>query len=303
MDLKFDRFIPPGFRDTFLAHVLINRAKAENPKIKANPILAIAGPSGVGKTSNSYALAKALGCEVYSVQGSDLVAQLEGQGTEMLVKALRDAADDTTSLMPLVLIDDADLGGLGHNPNITGTVNGEAVKGCVMAWADNPNEVKVDDGRSPQRIIPLRRPACMIMTTNRLDNLYPPMLGNQRANVMTFAPHGQDLQHVLAGLFPKLSAQNVRLLMTRFPDQPVSFFASLKAAVATRAAVEQAYQFDGDWASANWTEFGALLEELSEGASYEDLLAEGEKIASQSRDANFVHTPKPTRISKTEDAA
>lgn len=303
MKLKLDRHIPQDFEREFIAHVLMTRAKAENPKIKANSILAIAGPSGVGKTSNTYALAKALDCTVYPVQGSDLVAQLEGQGTELLVKALRKAAEDTDSLMPIVLIDDGDLGGLGSNPNVTGTVNGEAVKGFVMAWADDPSAIKVDDGRSPVRRVPLQRQACIVITTNRLDYLHPPMLGMQRANVMTLNPQGVDLQHVLAGIFPKLGLLQAGWLMKRFPEQPISFFVSLKAAIAKNVALEQAAKFQGDLHTADWTKFSVDLEQVSEGASFRDIVAEGDKIAAQSRDANFIKRPKSTHETAENDGA
>lgn len=297
MELNLNRHIPKDFVDTVTAHLLMCRAKSENPRIKANSILAIAGPSGAGKTTNTYAIAEALGCQVYPVQGSDLVAQLEGQGTELLVKALRDAAADTESLMPIVFIDDGDLGGLGTNPNITGTVNGEAIKGFVMAWADNPSQIKIDDGKSPQRIISLPRHACMIITTNRLDHLHPPMLGQQRANVMTFDPQGSDLQNVLAGIFPNLGKRKAGLLMKRFPDQPISFFVSLKAGIAKNVALEQASRYRGSLNTVDWSKYSLVLERISEDASYKDLVAEGEKIAAQSRDANFIQKPKP----KTEE--
>lgn len=301
MKMKLDRHIPDDFQRAFIGHLLINRAKEANPRIKANPILAIGGPSGVGKTSNTYALAAAMGCKVYPVQGSDLVAQLEGQGTELLIKALKDAASDETSLMPIVLVDDGDLGGLGCNPNISGTVNGEAIKGFVMGWADNPHAIKIDDGKSPQRIIALQRAACMIITTNRLDHLHPPMLGNQRANVLNFVPEGKDMQNVLAGLFPKLGIADAGKLMARFPDQPISFFASLKAAVATRVTLEQAEKFDGALSSVDWNRFSHQLERVSEGASLKALVAEGETITAQARDANFVRPALPAL--HTPDAA
>lgn len=294
MELQIDRYIPPGFEDEFVAHIMTNIAKAERPSLTANPILAIAGPAGTGKTSNSYAIAEAMGCKVYPVQGKDLVAQLEGQASALIIKALLDASKDETSLIPIVFLDDADLGGLGTSPNVTGTVNGEAVKGCVMGWADNPKTVTVDDGDAPPRAIPLRRRACMVLTTNRLDHLHEPMLREGRSSVVELDPQGRDLQNVIAGIFPNLGLRLAGNLMRKFPNQRISFFASLKGAVAKRNAVEQAKAHRGSLRSINWKAFADHLERVSEGASYQDLVTEGEKIAAQSRDANFVKKAKPT---------
>ena len=220
------------------------------------------------------------------------MAQLEGQGSALLVKALQDASKDDASFIPVVLVDDADLGGLGTSPNVTGTVNGEAVKGSVMAWADNPKVVTVDNGDAPPRVISLRRQPCMVMTTNRLDHLHAPMLREGRSSVITLNPRGRDLQHVVAGIYPNLGLRLAGFLLRKFPDQPISFFVSLKGAVAKRIAVEQAEKYQGSLRSADWKAFSNHLERVSEGASYQDLVAEGEKIAAQSRDANFVKATK-----------
>lgn len=288
MQLQLDRYIPPDFKRDFIGHVVFNRLKAENPRLQAEPILAIAGPAGSGKTSNSYALAEAMGCKVYPVQGKDLVAQLEGQGAALLIQALQDAANDTESFMPVVLVDDADLGGLGSSPNVTGTVNGEAVKGCVMAWADNPNIVTVDNGDGPPRSIHLRRAPCMVMTSNRLDHLHQPMLREGRASVVTLDPRGEDLRQVLAGIYPKLGLRKAGHLMRKFPDQSIAFFVGLKAAVAKRTAVQQVEAYKGSLQQADLKLFSDYLLRVAEGASYQSLIDEGMRITSQSRDANFV---------------
>ena len=288
MELRLKRYIPQDFQREFIAHLAFNRAKAENPALHADPILAIGGPAGSGKTSNTYALAEAMDCQVYSVQGKDLVAQLEGQGSALLVKALQDAAKDTQSFMPIVLVDDADLGGLGSSPNVTGTVNGEAVKGCVMGWADNPAVVTVDNGDAPPRQIRLPRRVCMVMTTNRLDHLHPPMLRTGRAHVVALDPQDEDLKHVIAGIYPKLGLRNAGNLMRKFPDQSISFFVNLKAAVAKRAAVKQIEAYRGPLRGADWKLFSDFLLNAAEGAKYQALVDEGMKILGQSRRENFV---------------
>ncbi|MEM6912807.1 MAG: AAA family ATPase [Pseudomonadota bacterium] len=292
MKLNLNRKIPKEFQDDFIAHVLINRAKAIVPKIPANPILTIAGSAGTGKTSNTYALCDALDCQVYPVQGKDLVAQLEGQGSALLVSALQEASRDEESLMPVVLVDDADLGGLGVSENVTGTVNGEAVKGCVMGWADNPNAITVIDGDNPPRRIRLKRAPCMVMTTNRLDHMHPPILREGRSTVIELDPQGRELQEVIAGIYPNLGMRLAGNLMRKFPNQPIAFFVSLKGALAKKIALEHAEKYNGSLHKADWEPFAYYLARVSEGASYQDLVAEGEKIAAHDRGANYIKPRK-----------
>lgn len=292
MKLNLDRTIPKSFQDDFIAHILINRAKEENPGVTANPILAIAGSPGTGKTSNTYALCEAIGCRVQTVHGKDLVAQLEGQGSALLVDALRDASKDEESLVPVVLLDDAEKGGLGENEKVTGTVNGEAAKGCVMAWADNPNVVTIDDGDSAPRRIHLKRRPCMILTTNRLDHLYEPMRREGRCTVLEFDPKGRELQEIIAGIYPNLGMRLAGNLMRKFPGQTASFFVSLKGALAKKVALEQAANYSGSLHKADWKAFADYLARISEGASYQDLVAVGEKIAAVDREASYIKPRK-----------
>lgn len=295
MGFKLERHVPPNLKWDFVAHIILNRMMEELPELKCDRILAIAGPPGTGKTSNTYALAEALQCNVYSVQGKDLVGQLEGASAGPLVDALKKAGNDTESFVPIVLIDDIDTGGLAHNPNISGTISSEALKGCLMGWADNPVSVTVDDGMSAPRIVTLRRPPAMVVTTNRLDHIYPPILRPGRSRIVILDPKGEELREVLKSIFPHLSGLSVWNLHRRFQDQSIAFFVALKAEIAKEMIIRWASTHAGSLRSGDWKSRALQLQTISNGASYQDLVAVGEKLLTQARNTNFVSQTGPVQ--------
>jgi len=293
MGLKLDRHVPSEFKWEFVSHLVLNRMMEELPELKCEKILAVAGPPGTGKTSNTYALAEALESKVYSVQGKDLVGQLEGASAAPLVNALKKAGNDSESFVPIVLIDDIDTGGLAHDPNISGTISSEALKGCLMGWADNPVTVTVDDGMSAPRRITLRRPPAMVATTNRLTHIYPPILRSGRSRIVVLDPKGQELREILKGIFPHLSGLSVWNLHRKFPEQPIAFFVALKAEIAKETVIHWASAHMGSLCSGDWKSRALQLQKISNGASYQDLVSVGERLAAQSRNTNFVSQTKP----------
>lgn len=290
MGLKLNRHVPSNLKNEFVAHVILNRMMEESPELKCEKILFIAGPPGTGKTSNTYALAEAMECNVHSVQGKDLVGQLEGASAAPLVDALKRAGNDTESFIPLVLIDDIDTGGLAHNPDISGTTSSEALKGCLMGWADSPKTVTVDDGMSSPRKVALPRPPAMVATTNRPDHVYPPILRPGRSKVITLDPREEDLRETLKVIFPHLQGLLVWNLQRKFQDQSIAFFVALKAEVAKETVIRWADMRCGSLRSEDWKLRARQFLSLSNGASYQELVAVGEKLLIQARNANFVRS-------------
>ncbi|WP_298987435.1 AAA family ATPase [uncultured Roseibium sp.] len=287
------RYTPPDFEKAVKSHIILWKSRETNPALEVPPIMVVAGSTGTGKTTGIAHICAQMGAPLYPVEGKNLVASTEGQATAPLVNELIKAANDPTALVPCVLIDDADLGGLGTSPNITGTVNGEAVKGCVMTWADKPDSILVEQLNRAPSIIPLKRSACMFMTTNRLDHLHPPMIRAGRATIFVLDPQGEELERTVAGIFPQLTLRQAQQLVRRFSGQPVAFFPDIKAELAKDAALQCADHYNGDLQGADWSGVGDFILKHSNGASYQDLVAAGDKLAGTSRDTNFITPQKP----------
>ena len=289
------RYTPPEFEKAVKSHIILWKCREANPALKVPPIMVIAGPTGTGKTSGIAHICAQMGAPLYEVQGKDLMASTEGQATSPLVNKLMQAARDPSPLVPCVLVDDADQGGMCTDPNMTGTVNGKAVQGCMMAWADKPDRILVETDNRPPRIARLARPVCMFVTTNRLDHLPVQMLNPSRASVFVLDPQGEELERTVAGIYPQLSLRQAQHLVKRFSGQSVAFFANLKAEIAKEAAMQCADHYSGNLHSADWSLVSDFIAQKSAGADYQVLAAAGEKIAGTSRTTNFLPAASPVK--------
>lgn len=253
------------------------------------------GPAGSGKTSTIRHLCNHICAPLYELHGKDMVSQWEGQGTKALERKIIEAANDPSPFQPVVLLDDAEMGGLRVDERFTGTVNNNASSGWLMQFANNPRELLVESDTGTRRTIRLKRPPALIMIVNNISALHSPLVREGRAALCTLDPRGADLQRVIAGMFPKLSVRQAGQLVNKFPDKSVAFFAELVNDLAKQAAMNCARDASFDFLSVDWKHAAASIVDASNGATYPQLVAAGEKLAAQSRNTNFVNQAKPVQ--------
>jgi hypothetical protein len=300
MRLETNRYIPPDFADDVVAHLMLNRAKAENANVKAPTILIVQGPAGSGKTTSIRHLCECISAPLYEIHGKDMVSQWEGQATKALEEKLIEAANDPSPFQSVLLLDDAEMGGLRVDDHFTGTVNNNASSGWLMRFADNPREMIVESDKAPPRTIRFKRPAALIMTVNNISALHSPLVREGRAAVCTLDPRGIDLQRVLAGMFPKLSVRQAGRLVRKFPDRSVAFFAELGTYLTRQVAMRYARKMSFDFTNVDWEHLATSIADASNGATYAQLVEAGGRLASQSRDKNFVKSPTSEALPEAE---
>ena len=292
MKIGSTRYVPPDFARSVVSHLVLNRAKAVNPDIKAPSVLIVQGPTGSGKTTTTRFLCKAISAPLYEIHGKDMVSQWEGQGTKALEEKCIEAANDPSPFQPVVLLDDAEMGGLRVDEHFTGTVNNNASSGWLMRFADNPKELRVESDKAPPRIMRFKRPAALIMTVNNISALHSPMVREGRAAICTLDPQGIDLQRVLAGMYPNLSVRQAGQLVRKFPDKSIAFFADLGAHLTKNAAMRLAQRQGFDFNGLDWSQLSASVAQASQGATLSQLVEVAEELALQSRKTNFVPSAK-----------
>ncbi|WP_299810418.1 AAA family ATPase [uncultured Roseibium sp.] len=292
MRLQTGRYIPPTVAYNVLAHLSLFRSIAENPNINGPAILIMQGPAGSGKTSTIRHLCNHICAPLYEIHGKDMVSQWEGQGTKALERKIIEAANDPSPFQPVVLLDDAEMGGLRVDERFTGTVNNNASSGWLMQFANNPRELLVESDTGTRRTIRFKRPPALILIVNNISALHSPLVREGRAALCTLDPRGVDLQRVIAGMFPKLSVRQAGQLVNKFPEKSVAFFAELVNDLAKQAAMNCARDAGFDFLSVDWKHAAASIVDASNGATYPQLVAAGEKLAAQSRNTNFVNQAK-----------
>lgn len=295
MRLKTGRYIPPTIAEELMEYLSVYRSRAENPNISGPTFLIMQGPAGSGKTSTIRHFCNHISAPLYELHGKDMVSQWEGQGTKALEQKIIEAANDPSPFQPVVLLDDAEMGGLRVDEHFTGTVNNNASSGWLMRFADNPRELIVESDLGTRRAIRFKRPAALIMIVNNVSALHSPLVREGRAALCTLDPRGSDLQRVLAGMFPKLTFRQTGQLVGRFPDKSVAFFADLVNDLAKQAALKCARDAGLDFTSIDWKHAAASIVDASNGATYPQLVKAGEKLAAQSRNTNFVNQTKPVQ--------
>lgn len=280
-------------------HVFSFRLRIENPAFEAPVILVVAGPPGTGKTTTIHDVCKRLGVPLRTVHGSDIVSQWEGQATALLEEAIVTSSRDESAFQTAVLIDDPEQGGLGVSENVVGTVSGEAARGFVMAYADDPSRMRLENGNQRAKVVRLFRPPVIFMTSNRLNALYPPMIRNRRANIHVLDPQGADKERIVRGMVGHLKPVEFRQLMRRYPDQSIAFFADTVSSVSRKLVLQCANMMKGDLRALDWHEVSQVILERSQTPTLAELIEAGDQAAGISRDTNFLAPPKPAEKKTT----
>ncbi|WP_420412410.1 AAA family ATPase [Roseibium sp.] len=291
MKVQSSRYIPPEFIREVTCHLMLNRAKAENPAIRSLTMLIVQGPAGSGKTTSIRHICNVISAPLYEVHGKELVSEWEGQATAPLEKQVLDAANDPSPFQPVVLVDDIEMSGFSVDANFTGTVNSKACSAWLMSYADNPHKLNIRPEKAPPRTLHLKRPPALILTVNNISALHSPMVREGRASICTLDPRGIDLQRVLAGMYPKLSVRQAGQLIKRHPGRSVALFSDIGAYITKKSALRFAQRAGLNFKSMDWAAMAASIETSSNGATYHQLADAAEVLAAQSRSSNFVAAP------------
>jgi len=285
-----ERVNPAHFERDVLTHLISNRLKRVNPRYKAVTNHIIVGSSGAGKSTGLQNICDKYEVPLFVVQGSNLVSQMEGQGTAPLEDAILEASQITDAWMTATSTDDMDVGGGGR----IGSVDNKATQGFFMSWFDNPNQLTIERPNQRARTVMLQNPPVSFMTTNNLDAIHPPIVAPHRSTITVLDPQGAEKDMIIASMFSSLGDVDAIKLAQHFADQPIAFFATLRTEASKVAIMSGAEHLKYKFRNVDWEGFNRFVTSHAEGATLKDLIEAGEKIAAQDRSANFIAPPKPT---------
>lgn len=217
-------YIPAAFEERVLAHILKNFV-AHTCSINIPLILAIQGSQGDGKSSQTREACSRNGIYVYPISGSFLSGSHEKEAVEILSESYIHAASvaNGTKHLVTILIDDFDLSVASTFENREYTVNSPLLTGFLMNLADDPTKC----GKENSRRIPI------IVTGNNFTSLHDPLTRHGRMDFFTWFPTYDQKLEIVKSMYnscvKKEDFQQIIQLVSAFPDEPVSFFDSLKS--------------------------------------------------------------------------
>lgn len=285
-----NRINPPHFERDVLTHLISNKLNRVNPRYKAVTNHIIVGTSGAGKSTGLQDICDTYDVPLFVVQGSNLVSQMEGQGTAPLEDAILEASLIEDAWITAVSTDDAGMGGDGR----IGSVDNKATQGFFMSWLDRPGELTIERPNQRARTQKLRNFPVSFMTTNSLDALHPPIVAPHRSTITVLDPQGAEKEMIVVSMFSTLGCEDATKLAQHFPDQPIAFFATLRTEASKDAIMNGAEQLKYKFSKVDWENFHGFVSAKAESVSLKELIAAGEIIAAQDRSANFIAPPKPT---------
>lgn len=211
-------FIDPWFRSVVRSHLVGNLAVQNT----LSPlILAIFGPPGEGKTFQTEAVCNELGLKPFIVSPGELESENAGHPGQVLRQQYLAAGSTRSSSRGVLVINDVDtvLGDWGQL--VQYTVNRQVVYAQLMAFCDYPAEVA---GNSTTRVP-------IILTGNDPSILYGPLLRPGRARVARWEPNIETKLPIVGSIFPELDRESIRAILEKLPEQPVSFWSDVRAAL------------------------------------------------------------------------
>jgi DNA polymerase III gamma/tau subunit len=169
----------------------------------------LSGPSGVGKTTAAWAIARALGCDV---ENAELGGVMEIASGEQDGKAVKELAS-TLRLRPFT--------GSGWRVAIINEADG-MTKQAELVWLDVLENL-------PSKV-------CVVFTTNSVEHLSGRFLS--RTHVVKFEGKGEQTEHAVEQLVRKvLKAEKVKA------PEDLSRFGRERGRINFRLAMQQAFRF------------------------------------------------------------
>jgi hypothetical protein len=210
------------------SHVTINGLQLDVAPL----ILCVVGSTGEGKSFNVREILRRYGVAIHEVSCAALAHHKEGMALYPLIRTYRDAsAALSEDRMAVVLLDDIDRSIASGYASRGHTVHSELLTGLFLDLCDDPYRIPHEDSRllcDVQRVP-------IIFTANTVAGLDPALCRPQRMGMFAYDLEPGDRQGICerillvraAGMRSGLSAPDVKLLLRKYPDEPVAFFADV----------------------------------------------------------------------------
>lgn len=213
--------IPKRFKQAIDNHIVGNFLALKDYPL----MLSIFGEPGVGKTFQLRNHLENRGFNVHSINAADLESDRAGEPTKLLRKEYVNASAEITSGKgAAIVIDDIDTT-MGEWDKYTGTVNHQDLIAFFMHIADSPTEIE-NISNSLNRVP-------IFFTGNDFGKLYTPLRRPGRMNVFMYSPTNEEKCEILCALFGEKYLMDIKAFIERKPNEPISYFSSIRANVET----------------------------------------------------------------------
>mmetsp|Transcript_22248 Transcript_22248/g.37262 ORF Transcript_22248/g.37262 Transcript_22248/m.37262 type:complete len:439 (-) Transcript_22248:185-1501(-) len=224
-----DYYVPPVFMDRVVLHMTKNFLGSSVKGLKIPLILGIWGAKGEGKSFQVELCLKALGVEPVIMSAGELESAKAGEPAKLIRQRYLDAAAVIRGgKMCCLLINDLDAGIGRLGPRTQYTVNNQTLCAALMNICDSPTNVQMGDylHRDCPRVP-------IIVTGNDFSTVYAPLVRDGRMDKFYWQPSIEDRVQVLHTMFKEdgLSLDEVRVLVTSFPNQSTDFFGAVRARI------------------------------------------------------------------------
>lgn len=212
-------YIHERFRKAVTLHIVRNVLQLKN--ISPPLLLGVHGPSGDGKTFQCERILEELDVKMYQISGGQLESEDAGKPAELIRQTYLKAGKavlDSVAPAAALIINDFDTGVGDWGEMVQYTINRQIVFVELMNLADYPEHVE----NKQTMKIPI------ILTGNNFTSLHEPLIRAGRMRTFEWKPTLEDKCQIVEGIYPSLSSKDVHTLVSRYPDQPVAFFAFLE---------------------------------------------------------------------------
>jgi len=214
--------VPERFRRAVFLHLLKNLHP--EPRTGTPLILGVHGPSGEGKTVQCLQLFTEIGADVVPISGGQLESPNAGEPAQVIrdgyQRAARTRLPQDGRMKPAVLfLNDFDAAVGDWGAQVQYTVNRQTVFGELMHLADFPNKVA---GKSVPRV-------AIVLTGNDFTRLYSPLTRLGRMALFSWSPQREERIRIITSMYPQLGVGEHEELFAVFKDQPIAFFAQIRA--------------------------------------------------------------------------
>lgn len=207
--------VPKEFEKRILVHV-VSHYLTQNDFFVPPMFLAIEGPAGEGKTSQTIATLTQHDMEVVYISASELAGTHEKEPVELMDQVYEYAVRRRNiEKCVAILIDDFHMGTVNHDPKIEKTINTYLLTGRMMNLANSNDGIKIP----------------IILTGNDFSNVYAPLLRSGRADRYVWKPNFETKTSVIRTLiepFTMLSEEEFTSFCNRYRDGTIADFSQLK---------------------------------------------------------------------------
>jgi hypothetical protein len=160
-----------------------------------------------------------------------LESEEAGKPAKLIRETYLKAGEDMlngVSLSSVILINDFDTGVGNWGKLVQFTINTQQIFAELMHLTDYPEIVE-------------NKPCCrvpIIITGNRLETLHGPLIRTGRMWLFNWHPTAKEKADILHGIFPLLGDEQIKTLVRKYEDQPISFFSQAKSSLLDQAIKE-----------------------------------------------------------------